>query len=198
MSKIGIFGGTFDPIHIGHLIIAEFFTEQLNLDNCIFVPAYQNPLKEGLVPTDSKHRLNMLNLAISNNDKFISDDFEINRNKPSYTINTIEHLYEKHPGCELYLLIGNDNIYEFKKWQRWKEILQLTHLCCAGRTSQIESDMDSSVYLGSEIIKINSPILDVSGEDIREKLKSGKSVKYLITDEVLEYIVSNQLYFSKS
>ncbi|MGE5480853.1 MAG: nicotinate (nicotinamide) nucleotide adenylyltransferase [Chloroflexota bacterium] len=178
--KLGIFGGTFAPLHTAHLIIAERFREQARLDKCLFVPAHSAPLRSadeslGLFTPQMRRRLALA--AIAGNPAFELEPFELDSGKKCYTIDTLRYLSGKRPGAELFLLIGGDQAYQFDKWKDWREILRLAKLCVAARP-------DTVIPKELDAIIIESPLLEISATEIRNRLAAGKSIKYLVPAEV--------------
>jgi len=192
MNRIGIFGGSFNPVQIAHLIIAERFAEECQLEKCIFVPANLSPFKADeqediLSPV---HRLNMLALALPGNDKFEIDDCEIQRGGISNTIDTIRYFENRFPESELFMLIGSDHAKVFTKWKDWQEMLNLAHLCIARRPFTIsesdKSDIEATLSIKYNVSWIDIPLLDVSSSEIRSRLKAGKSINYIVPDKVID------------
>jgi nicotinate-nucleotide adenylyltransferase len=199
-KKIGIIGGSFNPVHNGHLVIAEWFKQEIGLDLVIFIPAYVSPFKVDERLSNSVtdiDRYNMLKLAIEDNKSFICDDFEINRKVISYSIETVKHLKRKYINSDLFLLIGEDQAVRFNQWFKWLEILGICRLCIACRefdSQQIQliNQLFSAVNYSPQWI--SSPKIEISSTDIRQRVKSQKSIKYLTADKVVNYIYSNELY----
>ena len=197
--KIGIFGGTFDPVHIGHLIIAERFCEIMTLDKCIFIPSYLSPFKlekNPIIPIEI--RLKMLEMAIDSNPVCEIDNYEISRQEVSYTIDTLRHLQSKYPDDELYLLIGADQAKDFHLWKDFKEIMSIAHLCIAKRGLDYELNVyPFELYINNdskEIYKLNTPIIEISSTEIRQRIKEGKSVEYMLLCNVYDFIKDNNIY----
>jgi nicotinate-nucleotide adenylyltransferase len=197
-KRIGIFGGSFNPVHIGHLIIAEYFVEDLNLDTCFFVPNHISPFKvNDSELISSLHRLEMLNLSIQNNPKFLVDDFEIKKSGVSFTFETILYFKRKYPNDSLFLLMGTDQIANFDQWKNWEIILNNSIIVAARRSIFNGTEkIDTSVFAKypEKIICLKNPIIEISSTEIRNRIKSGKSIKYLVPPGVQSYIESNRLY----
>jgi nicotinate-nucleotide adenylyltransferase len=198
--KIGIFGGSFNPIHLGHLIVAETFTDELKLDLTLFVPAFCSPFKHRYeyFITD-EHRIKILELTLKENHQFCLELYEIEQERISYTIDTIEYLRKSYPDDEYYLLIGMDQALEFKKWHEWERILDSVQVCIANRNDP--KQMLSLPYIESELtyknkkpIFIQSPLIEISSSDIRERIKQEKSIRYLVNRKVEWYISKHGLY----
>ncbi|MGA2296500.1 MAG: nicotinate (nicotinamide) nucleotide adenylyltransferase [FCB group bacterium] len=200
MKKIGIIGGTFNPVHLAHLIIAEQFTNELQLDTCYFFPCFISPFKTDVASKTenvAEHRLQMLKLATQSNPKFIVDDFEIVQKGISYTYNTILYLKEKEPDSKFYLLIGSDQALSFKQWSNWEKILESVQVCVAFRADDLEKEpeiIDILMYKFHTPIILHSPIINISASQIREKIKQKNSIKSLVPDTVEDYIYSHKLY----
>lgn len=202
MSKrIGIIGGTFNPIHIAHLIIAETFFYQLKLDYCYFVPAYISPFKKE--ETDKlaspEQRLEMLKLSLVDNQKFGIDTFEINNKEVSYTIRTIEYFSKKFSADDLFYLIGDDHAKNFEKWKDWTKIIEMAQLCIAKRKIFINEneifDINKNLTINNKFpIWLDNPLIEISSQNIRERIRNNKSIKYLVTKEVEFYIRDNDIY----
>jgi len=192
--RIGIFGGTFNPPHIGHLIVAEFIREEANLDKIIFVPCSSPPHKQNLnylsQLADPLHRFEMVKIAIKSNPFFEASDVEIKRGGISYTIDTINQMLEEFPGHIFYLLIGADQFREFHTWRKPEEIVSKARLIVFNRPGFVIPESEFSRF--AEFITV--PNIDVSASTIRSRIRSGKSIKYLVPAEVEEYIYANGLY----
>lgn len=201
MKKIGLFGGTFNPIHFAHLIIAERFVEQLGLERCYMMPSNISPFKLADKPLpntpNSEDRLNMLNMAIEGNPNLTADDFEIRKGGISYTIDTLTNLKERHPDSKLYFLVGSDQAQQFKKWKDWQQILSLATMSIAIRpetkydSHRVEEMTD---LIGIEPLYIDCPRLDISSSEIRYRLGHGQSINYLMPRLVQNYIENKKLY----
>ncbi len=193
MRRIGIFGGTFDPMHIGHLFIANEFIKELILDKIIFVPAYISPHKIDINPLfPTEIRLEIIKKSIVDNNKFMLDDFEIMNNIPSYTINTINHIKEQYPNSNLYLLIGTDQLLNFHNWYKYDEILKLTTLVVARRHTEIKIINENIKY-----IELNNEYIDISATDIRDKIKNNNDWTRWIHQNAIEtinnYVLTNDI-----
>ncbi|MDC3415589.1 nicotinate-nucleotide adenylyltransferase [Aquibacillus salsiterrae] len=186
MKKVGILGGTFDPPHYGHLLIAEEVYQALKLDEVWFIPSYEPPHKEKATSTVEK-RLAMLEVAIDNNEHFSINKIEVNRSVKSYTINTIYQLNEQHPDMEFYFIIGADMVEYLPHWYRIDELMQLVKFVGVKRP-------DYTLKTNYPIIEVEVPALEISSTEIRQRLQQGKSIRYLVPDGVLAVIKENQLY----
>lgn len=199
MMKIGIMGGTFDPIHNGHLIISEYIRDYLDLDQVIFIPAGQPPHKDNERVTLSSHRFNMTKLAIQSNEYFNISDMEIKNKEFSYTVNTIKKLKEADSRSEFYFIIGSDSLFTLEKWYSFQELAKITKFALwerAGYSS--EEALDRIEYLkdryDARVIYIEGPIIEISSSQIRSRIKSNRSIKYLVPDSVLKYVEKYNLY----
>lgn len=193
--KIGIMGGTFNPPHNAHLLIAEFAREQYGLDRVIFITGGNPPHKSS--ETDAIHRFNMTRIAIEGNEHFTDDDFEIKRDTKSYTVHTLAYLKDKYPSCELFFIIGEDSLNDLPKWYKPDEILKLANLLVFARTSG--EVLRGTIKLmrkkySANIFPIDSPIIGISSTDIRNRIQTGKTVQYMLPDKVIKYIEENGLY----
>jgi len=187
----GILGGTFDPPHVAHLIIAEFVRQELSLDRIVFVPAAVPPHKRDARITPADHRLEMVRLAISGNPAFEVDDIELRRQGISYTVDTLEELNRRHPGDTLILLIGEDNLIDFRSWKNPDRILRLARVVAMTRPGFTAGP---HIPLGEGVTICEVPELDIASRKIREMIRGGKSVRYLVPGAVQEYIRANHLY----
>lgn len=203
MSKrrIGIFGGSFDPVHQGHLLIAEQFAEDMRLDVVKFIPAKISPFKLGYTPTSDKHRLEMLRLAIGSNKRFEVDSLELDRGGVSYTIDTVATLRGVEPDAEYYMLIGADSLRDFKKWKSPEELLVSVSLVVARRGgdappqwSELSGLATPEVLEGIQERVLDLPAMEVSSTDIRRRVEQGRSIRYLVPSGVEVYIHSHGLY----
>ncbi len=192
--KVGILGGTFNPPHIGHLIVAEFVREEVGLDKIIFVPCASPPHKQNLdylsQLAESEHRFEMVKIAIKGNPFFEASDIEIKRGGISYTIDTVNQMLERFPNYDFYLLIGADQFKDFHTWREPEEIVKKVQLIVFNRPGFVIPESKFSPF--ARFITI--PNIEVSASEIRSRVKSGKSIKYLVPPEVEEYIYANGLY----
>lgn len=188
--KLGVYGGTFDPIHLAHLIIAEFARDKFNLDKVLFIPSFISPHKTNTKISSASHRLAMLNLAVSSDEKFEICEFEINSQRTSYTVATLDYLHKiyKLSREDLYLIIGADNMKDFDRWKEPERIAEMAQLVVAGRSS---AELAGGQY---PAIHLDFPLLDISSSFIRTRIGQGKSVKYLLPASVEAYIHEYNLY----
>ena len=189
MEKFGIFGGTFDPIHLGHLITARSVKEIRNLSKIIFIPANTSPLKQNVKSASPIHRLEMTRLAVEKYDGFSVSDYEINRSGISYSIDTIKYFKKLCPNIDL--IIGYDNFLVFDKWYLWEEILNLVNVVVLKRF--FEQPIQNKIKLDNFVF-IESPTIQISSTIIRERHSNNLPIDLLVTPEVLNYIKQNNIY----
>ena len=189
MKRIGILGGSFDPVHFGHLLMAQSALEALKLDAVFFVPASCSPFKANHHLPDASRRLVMVKEAIKGNRAFKLYDGEIKREKTSYTIDTLKELKAKYPQSKFYLLMGADNLRTFHRWKDPQGILGLARLVILNRPG-----FDKNYPKRWPYVKINMPAVDISSSDIRQRLKAGQSIWYLTPKAVIRYIKTYRLY----
>ena len=189
MAGLGIFGGTFDPPHLGHLILAQCAYEKLKLDKVIFIPAGIQPHKQDKKITSASDRLAMLRLAVCNDPKFEISTLEIDSSDVSYSYKTVQQLRVIYPENELYFLIGGDNISDIDTWMKPEEIFKIAKVAAAKRP-----DTKTGGRFEKEIMIFDMPQIGISSTDIREMVKTGQAIKYLVPDSVENYIMKNKLY----
>lgn len=203
-QRIGVYGGTFDPIHLGHLVIAEFAREQFDLEQVLFVPSGNPPHKSKERITSPRQRLEMVQLAVAGNARFAVCDYEVCRDSISYTVQTLQHLKQTHPGAELYLILGADNLRELPNWHQPDAIAELAHLCFAARPgSELDFSMLNGVIAGSRAQdarthQLATPLLEISSSDIRRRAANGNTIRYLVPAPVHAYIEAEGLYQANS
>ena len=196
--RIGIAGGTFDPIHVAHLIIAEEARVRLRLEEVIFVPAGDPWMKSDTRVSSAHHRLTMVRLAIASNPFFRASSVEIDRLGPTYTVDTLEQISSEVNDAELYLIIGSDSINEFHRWRAPSRVLELCTLVTAPRPCSGELDLTELESLSPsglpKVVVLDRPHVDISGTEIRRRISQGLSVRYQVPWEVEEYIYRYRLY----
>lgn len=182
-KKIGIFGGTFDPVHTGHMIIAEAVLEQANLDAIIFIPSARPPHKYYELMFDAKRRFKMLSEAVKNNPNFFVSDIEMNRKGPSYTVDTIREIKAQLTSeTEIVFIIGKDSLYEMEMWKNPHALVEECTILVADRYCTEKRDIPGWLQAKIEIVK--APLIDISSSAIRQKIRDGKSIRYLVPDVV--------------
>lgn len=200
MSKIGILGGTFDPIHIAHLYIAQAAKEYLNLDQVVFMPALNPPHKDFSNITTFDQRYEMTKLGIEDNPNFVISNLEGEfGTKKSYTIDTLKYLKEQNPDDELFFIIGLDSLYQLHTWHRIGEIHKYASFVCLTRPYLTDETIESKLTSLKEkyhanIVFLPTIKIDISSTVIREAVRQGQTIHYLLPKKVKEYIDSNELY----
>ncbi len=197
-KRVGIMGGTFDPIHLGHLVVANEVLNIYNLDKIIFVPAGNPPHKIGMSDS-SGDRFFMTNLATLSNNKFMVSDFEIKNLGKSYTLNTLQEFHSIYLNTEFYFITGTDAIIDLPKWYEPKELLKLCKFIAVSRPGLKKKYLELKINeikneLNADIEVLNVPMLQISSTDIRERFANGISAKYLLPECVEQYIIKNNLY----
>ncbi|HVN71573.1 MAG TPA: nicotinate-nucleotide adenylyltransferase [Desulfomonilia bacterium] len=207
--RLGLFGGTFNPIHIGHLRAAEEVRESLSLDKIIFVPSYMPPHKDLADNVDGKRRLDMVRLAVKSNTNFEVSSFEVDSGGNSYSILTIEHIRETC-GCTPYFILGQDAFNEVSLWYRSKTLFDATHFAVMSRPDVERYSLEKVIgkdaarfqktprgftnELGNEIVFVEVTAYAVSSSQIRKLVKQGRSIRYLVSREVHDYIRDERIY----
>lgn len=197
--RIGIYGGTFDPVHMGHLVLAETCREQCHLDRVIFIPAGIPPHKQGRELTAGPLRAEMLEFAVAGHPEFSVDRSEIKRTGPSYTVDTLRGLRQAYPNDELFFLMGADSLAEFSLWKEPREIAALASLVVVNRGTQPPPELEPLVpLLGAESVariqRVAMPGIDISASDLRRRAHSGQSLRYLTPRAVERFIIERQIY----
>ncbi len=189
--KIGLFFGSFNPIHVGHLIIGNTMAETTDLQEVWYVVSPQNPFKKNQSLLHEFDRFDMVTAAIFDNPKLRASDIEFNLPKPSYTIDTLTYLSDKYPQHTFVLIIGEDNLEQFKNWKNFEQILQQYELYVYPRPVAANSEL----HKHSKVRMVEAPLLEISATYIRSLVKQGKSIRYLVSKEVEELILSRKFYF---
>lgn len=210
-ERIGIFGGSFDPIHFGHLRSAEEIGERFGLGKVIFVPSFVHPLKTADLAASASHRLEMARLACEGNPLFEVNDYELTRAEVSYSVFTLEHFNEVYPQSELFFALGMDGWLEITSWYRYKSLFEIANIVVhsrpgygfkppkeilpAGEAAKFESEGEKYVHSsGKSLSFIEVSDLKISATDIRNRRRVGKSIRYLTPERVVEYIAQHKLY----
>ena len=192
-KKIGLFFGSFNPVHIGHMIIANYMTTQTDLDKVWLVVSPQNPLKPKNTLARDHDRLHLVRMAVDENPNLEASNIEFDLPKPSYTIDTLIHLKEKHPDYEFVLIMGGDNLRSLHKWKNYEIILRDYPIYVYKRPSYELGDLAAH----PDIHLFDAPLMQISASYIRTCLKEGKSVQYLVPEPVFEYLSSSSIYKKK-
>lgn len=188
--EVGLYFGSFNPIHIGHLIVAQAVQERANLDEVWFVVSPQNPFKKSNTLLHEFDRYDMVRLAIEDNDVFRVSDVEFNMPRPSYTIDTLAYLKEKHPGHQFKLIIGGDNLIVFPKWKNSSKIIEDFGLIVYPRPGSKQSEFIDH----PNVSFIEAPLLDISATFIRKCIRDNKSIRYLVPKKSADFIQDRKLY----
>ena len=198
MTRVGIFGGTFDPIHQGHLVIAEQVAQTLGLAWVIFVPGGVPPHKPASsIKASAEDRLNMVEVATEGNDKFFVDRVEIDAGRPMYSVETVPLIKERHKGDEWFFVAGADEVSKLLSWKEPDELLEETVMVAATRPGYDVSKLDhlaEALENVDKIIPVECTLMDISASGIRRMLAEGKSIRYLVPDRVHEIIYDRGLY----
>jgi nicotinate-nucleotide adenylyltransferase len=190
--KIGLYFGTFNPIHVGHLIIANHLAEHTDLEQIWMVVTPHNPLKQKSTLLDDYHRLHLVRLATEAYPKIKPSDIEFKLPQPNYTVNTLAHLMEKYPQHEFSLIVGEDNLKSFHKWKNYEYILEHHDIYCYPRIS--EEAENESLKGHPRIHTVAAPIVEISSTFIREQIKANKNIRPLLPNQVWEYVDHNNFY----
>lgn len=192
--RIGIFGGSFNPPHLAHLLVAELISEQFHLDRVVWLTNFQSPLKNDEDVAPARHRLAMTRLAIEGNERFSVSDLEVRRGGISYTIDTIRTLQEAHPRVDFRLIVGSDSLADFDTWREPQEILDRVRLVIFRRPA---SEAGTSIAgFEDRIDYADAPLFDVSATVIRSRIRAHKSIRYMVPESVRSYILEHGLYTS--
>ncbi len=188
---IGLYFGSFNPVHIGHLIIANHVVNHTDVDKVWFVVSPHNPLKEAHSLLNEYDRLHILNLAIEDNNKFRGSNVEFHLPKPSYTIDTLTYLSEKFPLERFSVVMGSDSFQNIHRWKNYEQLVENYSIIIYNRPG-----FEVKEKYGADLTILDAPLLDVSSTFVRKQLKEKKSIKYLVPTNVEEYLVANK-YYSK-
>ncbi|MFP4459140.1 MAG: nicotinate-nucleotide adenylyltransferase [Candidatus Zixiibacteriota bacterium] len=191
--KIGIYGGSFNPIHFGHLIPVSIAAEKLKLDKVYFVVANRPPHKNSSGLADGKHRLKMAEIALASDDDFIVSDIEFQEGQKPYTVDLLASFRKKFPKDKLHLLIGADSLFELKSWYKWELLfLRADMVAAMARQGFPKDKIDNDIIANSNLI--GTPLIEISATGIRQRIKQKKTIKYLVPKAVENYINRNILY----
>ena len=198
LTRVGILGGTFDPVHIGHLILAEEAWSQLKLSQILFVPAGDPPHKRGMPLSPARHRLRMIELSIADNPHFALSRVDTDRPGPHFTLDMVRLLQEQlGPRAELYFLMGFDSLIEFPTWHRPQELLALCHLVALTRHGyEVDWDKLEAALPGlrQRVTLLPMPELEIASHIIQQRVREGWPIRYQVLAAVEEYIHQNHLY----
>jgi len=202
MRRIGLFGGTFDPPHLGHLVLAEWARARLRLDLVVFMPAGTPPHKRGRRLTDAADRLAMARLAARGNPAFRVSGYEARRDGPSFTVDTLRHLRAREPGTRFFLLMGADSLAEFPTWHEPREIARLATLVVAARPlpaggppgASAHARFPTALRTRVRAILLDNPLVDISSSALRARARAGLPLRYLVPDAVAAYVARHALY----
>lgn len=202
MRKVGIMGGTFDPIHIGHLILGENAYLQFGLDKVVFMPSGNPPHKKDRDGGTDLQRMDMVKLAIASNTHFEISDIEMNEDGYTYTYRTLERLVKDHPDTEYYFIIGADSLFYFDSWKNPQRIADACTLVVATRNHTSDEKLDEKIefvrkLFNAKIEKLDTENIDCSSSQIRSWIKEGHTVKYYVPDTVINYIHTYHVYTEK-
>ena len=193
MKKIGLFFGSFNPIHIGHLILANYILENSDMDELWFVVSPQNPFKEKKSLLKDHNRLDMVQLAVKNYPKMRASNVEFSLPQPSYTIDTLTYLREKYPDHSFSLIMGEDNLGSLHKWKNFENLIKNHHIIVYPR--MFEGEKKDPEYLQHENISlIEAPVIELSATEIRNMIKDGKNVRPMLPPEVFDYLDGSSFY----
>ena len=193
MTRIGIFGGSFDPPHVGHLLAASDAAEALGLDRLVFVPAHVSPFKDGVTRTAAADRLAMVRLLVGDEPRFAVDPMEIDREGLSYTVDTLAAYADRDPGSELVLLVGEDVLPGFPQWREPERIRRLARLAVLRRSTTGEPELPESLRADPPVM-LQTRRIDVSSTEVRQRARAGRSLRGFVPEAVAAYIEQGRLY----
>ena len=198
-NKMGVLGGTFDPVHMGHLIMAEYIRERFSLEKVIFMPSANPPHKKFQNVTNSSSRYDMVGLAIEDNQDFTVSDMELKRAGNSYTVDTLKELKGMYRFDPIYFIIGADVVFDLLSWRDYKNVFRMCEFIAVRRTGYNDEALQDRIKMLKNEYKAkmnltDCPSIDISSSLIRDRVKAGRSIKYLVPPKVEEYILENRLY----
>lgn len=189
IRRLGILGGTFDPPHTGHLLLALDALDQLELDQLLWIPAARQPLKQGQAMTEPAHRLAMVEALAAADPRFAVDGSEVARGGLSYTVDTMRTLRGTYPDAELFLLMGEDSAATLPHWREPQALAELVHVVVAGR-----GDGERPLPAGFRVERLATRRVDISATEVRSRVRAGRSIRGFVPDAVADYIAAHQLY----
>jgi len=197
--KTGVFGGTFDPVHIGHLFIARAAYEALGLEKVIFIPTGKTIHKRNRIGASDEERVEMLELALASEPDYDIDPIEIEAEEYSFSYRTMQRLAEMHPENEYYFLIGEDSLRDLSSWRCPEELVKHCHIAVAGRMGYSDIPVEELMEkqrqtIGGDYVFVECPYIDISSSEIRKRVSEGKTIRYYTPDDVIEYIRNKKLY----
>ena len=202
--NVGLYFGTFNPIHVGHMVIASYMSEHTGLDQVWFVVTPQNPLKNKKSLLQDSHRLALVREAVDESPNLKASDIEFGLSKPNYTTNTLAHLIEKYPRHTFSLIMGEDNLRNFHKWRNYEHILNEHQIFVYPRVLTLQEQSEGTIINNSQIEKLKkeknvvycegAPIMKISASFIRQAIKEGKDVRFLLTEPVYKYVEEMHFY----
>ena len=197
--RLGLYGGTFDPVHYGHLILAEQCREQCDLDEVWFIPSYQSPHKLGLAVTDGKARVEMLRLALAGHPRLSVSEVELRREGTSFTVDTLQQLHDEEPSRELFWLIGGDSLNDLPTWREPQRIAELATIVAVNRGDRPLPDAASlearlGAAIAARVRMVEMPGIDLSATDLRRRAREGRSLRFMTPRAVEVYIADQGLY----
>jgi nicotinate-nucleotide adenylyltransferase len=191
--RLGVFGGSFDPPHLGHLVAASDACDRLSLDRVLWIPSAQHPLKEERVRTPAALRLEMVRAAVAGDPRFAVDDLELRRAGPSYTVDTLRELRARQPDAELFLLAGADLLAELPRWREPAEVLRLATLAVLTREGETLAGREVPGAVSVEVARV-----DVSATEVRRRVAAGETIRYLVPEAVRELVERHAAYRDRS
>ena len=192
--KIGLFFGSFNPIHVGHMVLTNYMLAYTDLDQVWFVVSPHNPLKKKSSLLHERHRIQLVTLAIGDNPKLKASDIEFGLPQPSYTVNTLVHLRERYPQLNFVLIMGEDNLQSFHKWKNYEEILQQHDLYIYPRFDKMPETGKAAVLQHPRVRRISAPLVEISSTAIRQAIREKKDMRYFMPQPVWDYIKEMHFY----
>ncbi len=196
--KIGLFGGTFDPVHYGHLLMASYVYEEMDLDKLLFMPSGTPPHKTGKLITDEVMRANMIKTAIKDDPRLGICEIELGGNSPDYTYNTLRKLMDENPDIDYYFIIGGDSLRSISSWYKYKELLELVYFVVIDRisidTTPLTDIIESYMSFAKGLFYVEMPRIEISSTIIRNRVKHKKCIKYMTDESVIDIINKYGLY----